>query len=372
MPMSRFALPAVAGLTMLLPVLGAAELRAQVRELTFEEYQPRSTLRVPETIVTRARFPFIDVHNHQRPNQSPETVAAMVRAMDELNMAVLVNLSGGTGGRLADQVAMLEADHPSRFVTFANLDFTGIDDAGWGERAAARLERDVRERGARGLKIFKNLGLDLQDGAERRVPTDDPRLDPVWAMAGELGVPVLIHTGEPAPFFDPHDEFNERWLELKQFPGRARPADRYPSWEQVMGEHWNMFRKHPQTTFISAHLAWLGHDLDRLGAMLDAHPNVYTEFGAVIAELGRQPHTARQFFIDYQDRLLFGKDTWAPEEYHLYFRVLETQDEYFEYFRRRHAFWRMYGLGLPDDVLRKIYYENALRIIPGLDATLFR
>jgi uncharacterized protein len=345
---------------------------SSVPAITFEEYQPRSTLRVAETIVTRSRFPFIDVHNHQRPNQPDEQVARMVRAMDELNMAVLVNLSGGSGEQLASQVANLEARYPNRFVTFANLSYADIDAADWGARAAERLERDVREHGARGLKIFKNLGMDVRDGQGRRIPTDDPRLDAVWAKAGELGIPVLIHTGDPAPFWEPHDEHNERWLELKEFPNRARPADRNAPWEQIMAEHWNVFRKHPGTTFISAHLAWLGHDLARLGQLLDEHPNVYTEFGAVIAELGRQPRTARQFFIDHQDRIMIGKDTWAPEEYHLYFRVLETEDEYFEYFRRRHAFWRMYGLGLPDEVLRKVYYENALRVIPGLDRELFR
>jgi uncharacterized protein len=360
-----------------LPLLAAAALviapaaAAQVPPVTFEEYQPRSTLRVHESDVRRARFPFVDVHNHQRPGQSADAVAAMVREMDALNMVALINLSGGTGDRLAGQVGSLEGVAPTRFVTFANLDFAGIDDPAWGRRAAQRLEDDVRRRGARGLKIFKDLGLDLQDGNGNRIATDDPRFDAVWAKAGELDIPVLIHTGEPAPFFDPHDADNERWLELKEFPSRARPADRYPPWEQVMAEHWTVFARHPGTTFISAHLAWLGHDLARLGRQLDAHPNVVTEFGAVIAELGRQPHTARQFFIDYADRILFGKDTYAPAEYHLYFRVLETNDEYFEYFRRRHAFWRMYGMGLPDDVLRKVYYENALRIIPGLDRSLF-
>jgi uncharacterized protein len=282
--------------------------------VTFEEYQPRSTLRVPETPITRARFPFVDVHNHQWPNQSPDAVDRMVREMDALNLAVLVNLSGGTGEALRSQVAMLEARYPNRFVTFANLDFAGIDDAEWGARAAASLERDVREHGARGLKIFKNLGLDLADSQGRRIATDDVRLDPVWAKAGELGIPVLIHTGEPSAFFEPHDRFNERWLELKEFPDRARPADRYPPWEDVMAEHWNVFRKHRNTTFISAHMGWLANDLVRLGGLLDEHPNVFVEFGAVIAELGRQPRFAHRFFVDYAERIMIGKDTWAPAE----------------------------------------------------------
>ena len=337
----------------------------QAQDLTFEEYEPRSTLVVPEHPVTRARIPFIDVHSHHR-RLTPERVDSVVAAMDRLNMAALVNLSGGSGDELGERVRQTAGRHPGRFVTFANIDFSGIDEPGWGERAARQLEEDVRVHGAAGLKIFKNLGLDLKDGAGRRVPTNDPRLDPVWARAGELGIPVLIHTGEPAEFFQPHDRFNERWLELKQFPGRARPPEEYPSWEEVMAEQHDVFRRHRGTTFINAHLGWMGNDLDRLGRLLDEHPNVVTEVAAVIAELGRQPRQARQFLIRYQDRVLFGKDTFAEEEYHTYLRLFETADEYFPYFRRRHAFWRLYGLDLPDPVLRKLYADNARRVIPAL------
>jgi predicted TIM-barrel fold metal-dependent hydrolase len=194
----------------------------------------------------------------------------------------------------------------------------------------------------------------------------------VWAKCGELGIPVLIHTGEPSPFWEPWDEHNERWLELKQFANRRRDdATRFASFEQTMAEQHNVFRKHPETKFISAHLSWLGNDLDQLGKLLDELPNMYTELGAVIAELGRQPRRARQFLIEYQDRVLMGKDSWEPSEYHVYFRVFETADEYFDYYRKRHAHWKMYGLDLPDDVLRKIYFQNALDVIPGLDRALF-
>jgi uncharacterized protein len=334
------------------------------QDVTFEEYEPRSTLVVPETPVTRAALPFIDVHSHHR-DLSPERLAEVVAAMDRLNMAALVNLSGGSGPGLAERVRATAA-YPGRFVTFANIDFRGIGQPGWGELAARQLEEDVRVHGAGGLKVFKNLGLDLTDDGGRRVPTSDPRLDPVWAMAGELGIPVLIHTGDPAEFFQPHDRFNERWLELKQFPGRARPPGDYPPWEQVMAEQHEVFRRHPGTTCINAHLGWLGHDLQRLAHLLDTHPNVVTEVAAVIAELGRQPRAAREFLIRYQDRVLFGKDTFAEEEYHTYFRLFETADEYFPYFRRRHAFWRLYGLDLPPEVLRKLYHDNAVRVIPAL------
>lgn len=338
-------------------------------QMTVEEYQPRSSLRVPEHRLTRARYPFIDIHAHEF-NPTPGRAAGLVRDMDAMNMAIMVNLSGGSGDALVERLAALRSAGPSRFAAFANVDFSRVGEPGFGQAAADQLARDVAN-GAVGLKIFKDLGMDVRDGAGLRVPTDDPRLAPIWDRAGALGIPVLIHTGDPAPFWDPKDAFNERWYELEERPGRIRPPDRYPPWEVIMGEQWNLFRKHPKTTFIAAHLSWLGGDLGRLGRLLDSLPNMYVELGAVLAEIGRQPRHAREFFIRYQDRILMGKDAWEPSEYFVYFRVLETEDEYFEYYRRRHAFWRMYGLSLPDQVLRKLYYGNALRIVPGLDASLF-
>lgn len=336
--------------------------------MSFETYDPVPMLKVPGAEITRAKFPFVDVHNHQR-RHTGETLMAVVREMDAMNMAIMVNLSGGSGQELKERVELMERVAPGRFVTFANLNFQGIDDPAWGERAAAQLERDVKEGGARGLKIFKNLGMDLKDGQGNRVPTSDPRIDPVWAKAGELGIPVLIHTAEPPAFFLPVDEKNERWLELTMFPGRARPPERYPSFETLMAEQHAVFRKHRGTTFINAHLGWYGQDLAFLAKLMDEIPNMVTEIGAVIYEPARQPKAARAFFIKYQDRIMMGKDSWVPQEYGTYFRVLESGDEYFPYHKKYHAFWRMYGLELPDEVLRKIYYGNALRVIPGLDRT---
>jgi len=333
--------------------------------MTIEEYEPKSTLVVPEHPLTRAKFPFIDVHNHQEENASAEKVAQVVADMDRLNIRVMVNLSGGSGDTLAKNVAAYDKRHPGRFVTFANLDFDGIDAPGWPEKTARQFEADVKA-GARGLKIFKNFGMTVKDSKGVRVHVDDPRLDPVFEACARLGVPVLIHTAEPASFFQPQDRFNERWLELKQFPRRARPPSEYPSWETLIGEQHHLFQKHPKTKFIDAHLGWMGGDLGRLGQLLDRLPNVYTEIGAVLAELGRQPRFAREWFIRHQDRVMFGKDIWAPDEYRVYFRVLETSDEYFDYYRKRHAFWKMYGLDLPDDVLRKLYDQNAVRVIPGV------
>lgn len=356
------------GLAMIWGLLSASPLGAQER-LTVQDYQPRSSLVVPEHPTSRARFPFVDVHGHQRGGtMSAEELERLVGEMDAMNMGVMVNLSGGSGEGLVRSIANMKGRAPSRFVLFATVSYDGIDDPGYGERAAEQLRRDV-ENGAQGLKIFKNLGMSVMDGEGDRVPTDDPRFDPIWATAGELGIPVLIHTGDPHQFWQPHDQYNERWLELVERPGRQRPPE--PTWETIMSEQWNVFRRHPNTTFISAHLAWLGGDLGRLGRLLDELPNMHTEIGAVLAELGRQPRFARDFLIRYQDRVLFGKDSYNPQEFETYFRTLETADEYFDYYRRRHAFWKLYGLDLPDDVLRKLYYENALRIIPGIDRSVF-
>lgn len=343
---------------------------AQAQTLQWEDYAPVSTLVVPKHPVAKAKYAFVDAHAHQWRigGASAQDIARLVADMDSLHMAVMVNLSGGSGAGLLRNVRNTEAHAPGRFVHFANVDFDRISEPGFGAAAAAQLEEDVKN-GARGLKIFKSLGMYIFDADSQRVRTDDPRLDPIWAKCGELGIPVLIHTADPAPFWKSHDRFNERWFELKERPRRKRTPE--PSWETIIGEQWNVFRKHKGTTFINAHLGWLGNDLGRLGAILDVMPNVYTELGAVVAELGRQPHTARQWLIKYQDRVLMGKDSWNPNEYHTYFRIFETSDEFFGYYRKRHAWWPMYGLNLPDEVLRKVYYKNALRIIPGLDTSLF-
>lgn len=354
-----------------LALLATSSVLAQsAGTMTFEEYEPKSTLVVPEHPRTRAKFPFIDIHNHQRRDMTAAEVEKLVADMDRIGLSVMVNLSGGSGAGLQEGLATLRGRYPKRFVVFANIDFANIDDPNFAENAARQLEQDVKN-GAVGLKIFKNLGMFVTDKAGRRIHTDDPRLDPIWKKAGELGIPVLIHTGEPVAFWSPVDKHNERWLELQQFPNRRRDDPKFASFEETMAEQFNLFRRHPKTKFIAAHLAWLGNDLTRLGKLLDELPNVSTEIGAVLHELGRQPRAARAFPIQYQDRVLMGKDIWNADEYATYFRVLETEDEYFDYYRKRHAFWKMYGLGLPDEVLKKVYYKNALRLMPGIDGSAF-
>ncbi len=344
--------------------IGRIQYRMNVMDV--ETYEPVSTLKVPQHPLTRAKFPFVDVHGHQwfMPVQD---LGALVKEMDELNMGVMVNLSGYRGMLLERSLENVQKSDAKRFLVFVNLDLEQVDDV---TTLVAQLEAGVKQ-GAAGLKVFKGFGLSDKDKSGQRIAVDDARLDPVWEKCGELGVPVLIHSGEPSPFWSDKDRFNERWLELKQEPDRYRPEGKFPPFEQILKEQHALFRKHPKTKFINAHLGWLGHDLERLGKLLDELPNVYTEIGAVLAELGRQPRFAREWLIRHGDRVLFGKDTYKKEEYFVYFRVLETADEYFDYYRKRHAHWKMYGLDLPDATLKKIYYENALRLFPQLNRAAF-
>ena len=354
-----------------LPILFSAVsvIGQNASKMDFEQYNPPSTLVVPGKKISKARFPFIDVHNHQF--RMPEMdLKTLVKDMDALNMKVMVNLSGQSGESLKRSVANVKEHYPKRFIVFANVDFKNVGEAGWGENAAKQLEEDVKN-GANGLKIYKSLGFSVTDRNGKRVTVDDPRLDPIWKKAGALKIPVLIHTADPKSFWEPMDANNERWLELATHPNRKKENTNPAPWDTLIAEQHRLFRKHPGTTFIAAHFGWFPNDLARLGKLLDEMPNVMVEFGAVIAELGRQPRMAKQFFTKYQDRILFGKDSWVPEEYGTYFRVLETEDEYFPYHKKYHAFWAMYGIGLPDAILKKIYYKNALRIIPGIDRSLF-
>jgi predicted TIM-barrel fold metal-dependent hydrolase len=332
------------------------------QSLTVEQYEPKSTLVVPEHPVARAKYPVIDVHSHHR-NVSPERLDQVVREMDELNLRVLINLSGGSGARLKQMVDSLKGRHPKRFGVFANVEFAGIGSPDWGRRAAQQLEADVRN-GAQGLKFFKNFGLSVKTPDGKRVPVDDPALNPVFETCARLGIPVLIHVGDPGPFFEPVDRFNERWLELTTLPNRRHPPP--PTFEELNGERDRLIARHPKVNFIVAHLGWHGNDLGRLGGLMDKYPNFYTEVGAVLAELGRQPFTGREFLTRYQDRVLFGKDSYQPDEYPYYWRVFETRDDYFDYYRDYHAFWKLYGIDLPDEVLKKVYYRNALKIAPRL------
>jgi uncharacterized protein len=347
--------------------------------IDFEKYNPPSTLVVPEHHPMRAKFPFIDVHNHQY-NMPTQDLNYLLKQMDSLNMQIMNNLSGRGFKRvngqfdvndhqyLVDAIANVNKTNPKRLLVFTNLSFTDFDSPDWTAKTVKALEEDVKA-GAKGLKIYKNLGFSFKDKNGNFIKIDDPKLDPVWAKCGELKIPILIHTADPKQFWEEPGYENERWLELI-ITNRVRSATD-PTWEELIKQQHHIFQKHPKTTFIAAHFGWLANDLAHLGRVLDSFPNVNVEFGAIIAELGRQPKASKAFFTKYQDRIVFGKDSWVPAEYQTYFRVLETEDEYFPYHKKYHAYWKMYGMGLSDDILKKIYYKNALRIIPGLDASQF-
>lgn len=335
-------------------------------------YNPVPSLVTKQTFLEQSRFPCIDIHCHWTLDQSPEQLLA---AMDHHNIAYAINLSGGFG---ADLDAMLAKFDPAKYpplITFVNIDFSRIDDAHFTEQVRASLA-DAKRKSVRGIKIFKDLGLTIRDNSGRLVPIDDPRLDVIWETAGQLGLPVLIHVADPAAFFAPIDETNERWMQLKRHPDWSFYGPQFPPRDDVLAQFDRIVERHPQTTFIAAHLGNYAEDLAQLGNRLDRYPNLYADISAREAEWGRQPYTARKFFIKYADRLLFGTDRYPgqPQQprYRTYFRILQTDDEYFDYYENDFpptGEWKVYGLYLPDDVLKKIYHDNAARLLnlPSLE-----
>jgi len=330
------------------------------------DYRPRSTLVTGATPVPRARFPVVDVHGHAQNLASPGVIDEMVAELDALNLQVFIAADNLSGDRLRTTLTAIEASpHRDRFRVMAGIDFRNVG-PGWAAGAVSELESAIAA-GAVGVgEIPKSFGLTTMKADGSRLRVDDPELDPVWESAARLGVPVFIHTAEPQEFFQPLDLENERWLELALFDDRRNYDNGGPTFEALMEERDNLFRRHPNTLFIAAHFGWHANDLPRAARLLDEFPNVMVEVGAVLYDLGRQPRATRDFFIRYQDRILFGKDSYQPSEYPYFWRVFETADEYFDYYRGYHAFWKLYGADLPDEVLRKLYFENALRIFPAL------
>ncbi len=331
------------------------------------DYRPHSTLVTAEHPVPRPKFPVIDFHGHPRDLlDSAEGIQSLGESLDSLNIGVMVAADNMRGEGLERALELIRAsNYKDRIRVLAGIDFRNVG-PGWAMKAVAELKADIAAGAAGVGEIGKGLGLSTRKADGTRLHIDDPDLDPVWEAAAELGVPVFIHTADPAEFFQPVDNHNERWLELSLFPGRHYPQDRFPSFEELIQERDNLFRRHPRTTFVTAHLGWQANDLATLGRLLDENPNVYTEVGAVLYDIGRQPRAAHDFFIKYQDRILFGKDSFQPREYPYYWRVFETRDDYFDYYRDYHAFWKLYGIDLPDSVLKKLYFDNALRITRGL------
>jgi predicted TIM-barrel fold metal-dependent hydrolase len=344
----------------------------QIPPPSIVDYRPRSTLVVPAHPVKAAKYPAIDFHGHPGGAISTaENLATLATTLDALNIRMMIAADNVSGERLQRTVATLRASPQmkDRVRVLTGIDLRNVGEPGWAERAVAQLEADIAA-GAVGVgEVGKGFGISIRKADGTRLRLDDPALDPIWAACARLRIPVFIHTADPQEFFKPLDYNNERWLEMALFPNRRFPPESSPSFDQLMTERDNLFRRNPKTTFVAAHMGWHANDLGRLGKMLTEMPNVYTEVGAVLYDIGRQPRAAHDFFIKFQDRILFGKDSFQPEEYPYYWRVFETNDDYFDYYRDYHAFWKLYGIGLPDVVLKKVYYQNVLRITPALPQT---
>ncbi len=344
------------------------------------EYRPRSALRVARHDVLRPRFPVVDAHNHLGPgfggDWSGRTAGELLATLDAAGVEALVDLDGRFGDPLSREVERWAAVAPERLVVFAGLDYDGwAADPRFGETEARRL-RDSAGRGARGLKVWKLLGLRARDPGGRLVAVDDERLDPLWATAAELDLPVIIHIADPIAFFEPLDATNERYEELGEHPDwhfwPTRSTDRpdapgFPPFDELLAGFDRLVGRHPATTFVGAHVGCAAEDLGLVARMLDAHPNLSVDIAARLGELGRQPYSARAFFTRYADRILFGTDAPAdPAAYRLHYRFLETWDESFDYGPDEvpgQGRWQVHGLGLPDEVLRAVYRDNARRVL---------
>ena len=338
----------------------------QRKTLLLRDFHPQSMLHARVTSVQRAKYPVIDVHNHINDalgideHISPEKV---VQEMDAANVRTAVILTGQWGDKLQRVIDEMVKGHPGRFMVFTQIDWSKIDDANFSQAMVAQLDDAVR-RGARGLKVLKDLGLGVRDRSGKLITVDDPRLDPIWEECGRLGVPVAIHVSDPEAFFHPTDATNERYEELTEHPDWSFYDHDFPTKEAILAARDRVFARHPRTTFVALHLANWPENLDSVSALLDRLPNVMVEFGAREAELGRQPRRAREFFLRYQDRIMFGTDSPPEAEtYRNYFRWLETDDEYFDYAGYPgQGRWKIYGMKLPDEVLRKVYNANAERM----------
>jgi len=344
-----------------LPILVFGQ--AEPGNLKLLDWRPVSQLVVKETTILRPRFPVIDIHNHLGRLQNTKKY---LEEMDKAGVWKCVSLDGRSrGDGYKEHLRVSNSVSRERFLVFFRPDFSRIDEPDFGVKEAKKLEEAVR-MGVRGLKINKALGLSLRDKSGKLVPVDDPRIDPIWAKCGELGIPVMIHVSDPKAFFTPLDEHNERYDELGAHPNWLFYGDKYPSKEEILAQRNRMIARHPETIYIGAHMGTLPEELHQVGMWLDLYPNFYVDIDARISELGRQPYTARRFMLKYQDRVLFGTDTPCnAEAYRIYYRFLETDDEYFDPSGGHHlqGRWMIYGLHLPDEVLEKIYNKNALKIL---------
>ncbi len=344
--------------------------------MLLDDFQPSPALVTKTTLVDKPRFPVIDAHNHLGEpfggGWEHRPIAELLDRLDAADVRHYVDLDGGWGEEiLRSHLDLFKAKAPDRFRVFGGVDWAQWPQQGanFGEWAARRLEQQAAW-GAQGLKIWKPFGLHVTDDGGRRAALDDARLDPIWETAAALHWPVLIHVADPVAFFDPLDNHNERWEELHGHMDWHFPNPPYPPFLQIMDEFAGLISRHPRTIFIGAHVGCYAENLGWVAALLDRCPNFFIDFSARIGELGRQPYSTRRFFIDYADRILFGTDSGPDVDmYRLYYRFLETDDEYFSYDGQvvpGQGRWYIYGLHLPDDVLQKVYHANAERVLGGV------
>jgi predicted TIM-barrel fold metal-dependent hydrolase len=341
--------------------------------MLLENFRPRATLITKTTLVNKPLFPVIDAHNHLADpfggGWDNKPVSELLAKLDEAGVTQYVDLDGGWGEEILHKhLDYFKNAAPDKFLIFGGVDWSQWQEKGnaFPEWAAKRL-RTQKERGADGLKIWKPFGLHITDHHDKLVDIDDERLIPIWETAGELNLPVTIHVADPVAFFDPIDETNERWEEIGAHPDWAFTSPPFPSFMHIMNGLKSLVTRHSSTIFIGAHVGCYGENLGWVGEMLDTCPNYYIDISARLGELGRQPYTTRKFFIQYQDRVLFGSDMGPDlDAYRLCYRFLETDDEYFNYNTSDiplQGRWYIYGLQLPNDVLEKVYRKNAEKVI---------
>jgi predicted TIM-barrel fold metal-dependent hydrolase len=359
--------------------------------LPLKDYKPKSMLQVPETHVTRARFPVLDIHTHisesarydkgvaiTNEREYLATPKELLDVMDRDNIRTLVNLTGGYGKGLSDTIARYDRTFPGRFISFCEPIYERFLDSNFPRLQAESIEQSYRA-GARGLKILKTLGLYLRENitSGKLVTIDDARFDPMWDACAQFNIPVAIHISDPAAFFTPTDQYNERYEELHNHPDWSFHGGDFPTNEELITARNRVIARHPKTQFIVLHVGNFAENLANVSENLDRFPNMTVELGARIGELGRQPRMSRRFFEKYQDRILFGTDATPhgdafPQQlfgnklYEIYWRFLETEDEYFDYAPAEvppQGRWRIYGIGLPESILRKVYYDNAARLL---------
>ncbi len=352
------------------------------RELSVRHFHPKSQLKVSKSLKTHAKYHVVDAHTHFRHKlrQSEQALSDFVTVMDRNHIAICCSLDGRLDSELDEHMQFLWSNYPNRFVIFANIDWRGMGDpdepatwacnqSGFAKRTVKQLE-DAVAKGASGLKIFKQFGLGYRNANGTLIEIDDPRFNPIWNACGQLGIPVIIHTSDPAAFFEPINETNERWEELSRHPDWSFHGENFPSRQALHAARNRIIERHPDTNFIGAHVANQAEDLAEVSRWLDRYPNLWIETASRIAELGRQPYTARDFLMKYSDRILFGTDgPWPELRLQINWRFFETRDESFHYSEKQpppQGLWKIHAIDLPDPVLKKLYHENAAKLIPGI------